>query len=136
MSLCRCASDAPYSARLNPPNRGVPSTTVISLLRRSPCEICWLCRTANASHNRATGVWSAHSSIGTPRAGRCAYSVHPRSRADTAIGVVLASPTSSTAIAISARCSIARRIEVCSGAVSLSRSRSLRQNCRRTPPPR
>ena len=40
MSVCRCASEAPYSAWAKPPNTGVPPTTVISLARRSPCEIC------------------------------------------------------------------------------------------------
>ena len=76
----------------------------------------------------------AHSSIGMPRAGVCAYSVQPRSSAATDIVVVLARPRSPMAIAISARCSTARRIEVCSGAVSLARSRSLRQNWRSAPP--
>ena len=57
-----------------------------------------------------------------PRGGLCAYNVHPRSSAATAIVVVLARPRSPIAIAISARCSTARRIEVCSGAVSRLRS--------------
>ena len=63
-------------------------------------------------------------------AGVCAYNVQPRSSAAIAIVVVLATPRSPIAIAISARCSTARRMEACSGAVSLLRSRSHRQNWR------
>ena len=38
-SACSCSSLAPYSALPNPPKRAVPSSMVISLLRRSPWEI-------------------------------------------------------------------------------------------------
>ena len=134
MSDWSWASVAPYSALPNPPNSTVPSSTVISLLRRSPCEIWWSFRICNDSHTRETGVVFAHSSSGIPRTGLCAYNVHPRSRSATAIVDVLATPTSPMAMAISARCSTARRIEATSGAVSLPRSRSFRQSWSSAPP--
>src|SRR5271166_5692105 len=86
------------------------------------------------SQTLSTGVVSAHSLIGVPRAGLCAYNVHPRSSGATAIGVVLATPRSPIAIAISARCSTARRMEACRGEVSLPRNRSFRQTWRSAPP--
>ena len=70
----------------------------------------------------------------TPRGWVWAYSVQPRSRAASEIVVLLATPSSPMAIAISPRCSTARRIDACSGAVSLFRSRTRRQSWRRMPP--
>ena len=69
-----------------------------------------------------------------PDGGVCAYNVHPRSSGAIATVEVFATPRSPIAMAISARCSTARRMEVCSGAVSLLRRRSQRQNWRRNPP--
>ena len=74
------------------------------------------------------------SSSGVPRAGVCAYNVHPRSSGVTAIGEVLATPRSPMAIAISARCSTTRRIDAWNGAVSPPRSVNFRHSWRSAPP--
>ena len=73
-------------------------------------------------------------SSGIPDGGVCAYNVQPRSSGAMANIEVFATPRSPIAMAISARCSTARRIEACNGAVSRLRNRSQRQNCRRNPP--
>ena len=128
MSACSSTSVAPYSALPKPPKSATPSSMVISLPRRSPCEIWWRCRTPSACHTGPTRDASAEvASSVTPRGWVWAYSVHPRSRAANAIVVLLATPSSPMAIAISPRCSTARRIDACSGAVSLLRSRTRRQ---------
>ena len=71
---------------------------------------------------------------GSPRMGLCAYNVQPRSRAATRSSRCWPHPASPMAMAISARCSTARRIDACRGAVSVSRSRSLRHSWRSAPP--
>jgi hypothetical protein len=109
----------------------VPSSTVISLARRSPCAIWCSCSTRSAPHTFDSGV---SASSGWPRTGECVYSVQPRSSVAIATVAVLATPRSPIAIAISARCSTVRCIDACRGAVSLDRSRSLRQIWRNAPP--
>ena len=69
MSDCSWASVAPNSALPKPPNSRVPSSTVISLLRRSPWEIWCSCSVRSDSHTRVTGVASAQSLIGAPCGG-------------------------------------------------------------------
>ena len=58
-SACICSSVAPYSALPKPPKRAVPSSMVISLLRRSPWEIWQSCSVPSDSHTRATAPSSA-----------------------------------------------------------------------------
>ncbi len=125
---------APYSALPKPPKSTAPSSTVISLTLRSPCEIWQSCSVRSDSQTRATGVVFAHSLRGTPRTALCEYNVQPRLSSATATTAVLATPKSPMAMAISARCSTARRIEVCSGAVSEPRNLSLPQSWRSVPP--
>ncbi len=133
-SACSCSSLAPYSALPNPPKRAVPSSMVISAHRRSPWEIWCSCNVPSDCHTRATPPSPVKSLIRVPDGGVCAYKVHPRSSAAMARVEEFATPTSPIAMAISARCSTARRMEGCSGAVSLLRNRSQRQNWRRNPP--
>ena len=134
MSDCKCSSVAPYSELPKPPNSTVPeSSTVISEERRSPWEIWWRCRTASDSHTVGTDPASALSS-GVPRGGVWENMVQPRSRPATVRVAVFATPRSPAAMVISARCSTARCMDVCRGAVSLSRNTSQRQNWRSAPP--
>ena len=126
---------APYSALPNPPKSTCAvvdgDLVAAQVAVRDLVSVQGVQRFPHFGDRR--GRWRISSS-GTPRMGLCAYSVHPRSRAATAIVEVLATPASPMAMAISARCSTARRIEACRGAVSVSRSRSLRQSWRSAPP--
>ena len=133
-SDCICSSEAPYSEAPNPPNRAVPASMVISLARRSPWAIWWRCSAPSACQTALTDSGASVLSSVVPRGAVWANIVQPRSKADSVSVEVLAAPRSPTAMAIRARCSTARCIEVCSGAVSLSRNTSQRQNWRNAPP--
>ncbi len=124
MSACSCSSVAPYSALPNPPKSAVPSSTVISLAAQVAVGDLVIVQSAKRFPDAVATPSSVQSLSALPDGGVCAYNVHPRSSGATATVEVFATPRSPIAMAISARCSTARRIEACSGAVSLSRSRS------------
>jgi hypothetical protein len=89
----------------------------------------------SAFQTGATSDSSAEvSSSATPAGWVWAYSVQPRSSAASATVVLFATPRSPMAMAISPRCSTARRIDACSGAVSLLRNRTRRQIWLMMPP--
>ena len=133
-SDCSCSSGAPYSELPNPPNSPVSPSTVTSVARRSPWAIWWLCSTPSEFHTAAAESSSLRSPRKLPLGAVWANTVQPRSRPARHSVLVLARSRSPTAIVINARCSTARCSDICSGAVSLSRNTSQRQNCRSAPP--